>query len=475
MRAVIYTRVSSDSAGRGRSVSEQEADCREICDREGWDVAEVLTDNDIGASRHSGKDRPAYRRLSEVLTKGDVLVMWEASRAQRDMKAYVELRDLCAERGVFWSYSGRLYDPSRGDDRFSTGLDALLAEKEAEQTRERVLRAKRSAALAGRPLTSLSYGYRRVINMRTGATEGWVHDESEAPVVREMCDRVLDAESLWAIARDFTARDIPAPSNQRNAWGSWHPQTMRTMILRPAYAGLMVHKKKVVGKGNWEPIISEAEHQRIVAILTNPARITSRGHEPKHLLTGIATCGVCGGGVRYFHPKSVKTARYQCAKSTCVVRRADRIEDFVQELIVRMAEYPPNFEPMNASKSSAGSSAFEEANRLREELKEYARKAHDLGISLETLAEYERSVRAKIEAAESIARGSVRSPLLAKLAGPDAAQHWAGMPIAQKRVVVRSMVTVTINKSSVGSQKFSHADIDYAPRAGFTFAPLRSI
>ncbi|MGC0365072.1 site-specific DNA recombinase [Rhodococcus sp. 27YEA15] len=475
MRAVIYTRVSSDPSGKGRSVSEQEADCRAICKREKWPVAEVLTDNDIGASRHSGKHRPAYQRLMEILTDGDVLVTWEASRAQRDMRAFVELRDLCAARGVLWSYSGRLYDPSRGDDRFSTGLDALLAEKEAEQNRERVLRAKRAGALEGRPNGRLPYGYRRSINMRTGETDAWIPDEEEAPIVREIFTRVLDGESLWSITRDFIARGVPAPSTQRNAAGEWRAQRMRVMIIRPTYAGLRTHGSEIIGKGTWEPIVTEDDHRRLVAILTDPARSTQRGHEPVHLLTGIATCGICGSGVRYFGPKSLKTPRYVCEKSSCVARRTDKIDDFVEELIIQMAIHPPNFEPMSASASDDGRMAFKEAAELRAELKDYARKAFDLGISLETLAEYERSARAKIEAAENLARSSARSPLLAVLAGPDARSQWELMGIPDRREAVRSLITVTINRSTVGTRGFTHADIDYAPRSGFTFPNLRSI
>ncbi|MDV6267025.1 recombinase family protein [Rhodococcus globerulus] len=475
MRAVIYTRVSSDPKANSRSVSQQESDCRTICERENWDVAEVLTDNDIGASRHSGKDRPAYKRLAEVLTAGDVLVTWEASRAQRDLKAYVELRDFCADRGVLWSYSGRLYDPTKGDDRFSTGLDALLAEKEAELTRERVLRAKREGALEGRHNGRLPYGYRRVINMRTGATDGWVPDEAEAPIVREIFDRTLDGESLWSISRDFNARGVPVPSTQKNAAKEWKPQRIRVMIIRPTYAGLVVHQEKVVGKGTWEAIATEEEHQRIVAILTDPTRAVHRGCEPRHLLTGIATCGVCGSTVRYFGPESIKTPRYLCEKNACIGRRCDKVDDYVEELIVRMAQHPPNFEPMNASKSPEGRQAFEDAGRLRVELKEYARKAHELGISLETLAEYERSIRAKIEAAEEVARNSARSPLLALLAGPTADTQWVNMTILEKRETIRSMLTISIKKSTVGSRRFTHADIDYLPRPGFTFPPLRIV
>src|ERR1700687_5300489 len=61
-------------------------------------------------SRYSTKDRPEYKKLAKILKPGDVLVTWEASRAQRDLAAYVTLRDLCAERGVLLSYSGRTYD-----------------------------------------------------------------------------------------------------------------------------------------------------------------------------------------------------------------------------------------------------------------------------------------------------------------------------------------------------------------------------
>ncbi|MBM4646637.1 recombinase family protein [Rhodococcus hoagii] len=72
------------SPGRGRSVIRAGAECRAICQREGWDVAEVLSDNDVGASRFSRvKYRPAYERLKQVLQAGDVLVLWEASRARR--------------------------------------------------------------------------------------------------------------------------------------------------------------------------------------------------------------------------------------------------------------------------------------------------------------------------------------------------------------------------------------------------------
>src|SRR5215218_4342778 len=90
LRAVIYTRVSSDPNERGRSVGEQEAECRAVCDREGWAVVAVYSDNDRSASRYATKARPEYKRLINAVDAGetDVLVTWEPSRAQRDLAAY---------------------------------------------------------------------------------------------------------------------------------------------------------------------------------------------------------------------------------------------------------------------------------------------------------------------------------------------------------------------------------------------------
>src|SRR3954470_1662349 len=220
MRAAIYTRVSSDPNERGRSVSEQEAECRAVCDRNGWKVVDVLSDNDRSASRYAVKSRPAYQQLIERVDAGDcdVLVTWEASRAQRDLAAYASLRDLCERRGVLLSYSGRTFDMADADDRFGTGLDALLAERESDQTRKRVLRAVRANAEKGRPHGKLLYGYRREYDPGTRELIGQVPDPQTAPVVQEAARRVLAGETPYAVAQDFNRRGIRPPRGSERGW-----------------------------------------------------------------------------------------------------------------------------------------------------------------------------------------------------------------------------------------------------------------
>src|SRR5918994_346960 len=95
--ALIYTRVSKDPQGRSRSPAEQEAECRAVCEREGWRVADVLSDAGRSASRYAKRDRPAWEDVKRrIATDGiDVLVTWESSRSSRDLAEFVPLRDLC--------------------------------------------------------------------------------------------------------------------------------------------------------------------------------------------------------------------------------------------------------------------------------------------------------------------------------------------------------------------------------------------
>ena len=72
LRALIYTRVSKDPKARGRSVAEQERECRQVCDVEGWDVIDVVTDNHRSASRYAKREREGWTRVMASIAAGDV-------------------------------------------------------------------------------------------------------------------------------------------------------------------------------------------------------------------------------------------------------------------------------------------------------------------------------------------------------------------------------------------------------------------
>jgi hypothetical protein len=74
--------------------------------------------------------------------------------------------------------------------------------------------------------------------------------------------------------------------------------TVRGLVLRATNVALRVHGGAVVGNGDWPPILDRGVWEQVKAILADPARKTSTGTVAKHLLSGIARCGVCGGPMR---------------------------------------------------------------------------------------------------------------------------------------------------------------------------------
>jgi len=58
----IYTRISDDNrdgAERGLGVQRQREDCMARVEREGWDVVETFSENDVGASSKSRSRVPS--------------------------------------------------------------------------------------------------------------------------------------------------------------------------------------------------------------------------------------------------------------------------------------------------------------------------------------------------------------------------------------------------------------------------------
>ena len=446
---MIYTRVSQDHGTR--SVEEQERECREFCARQGWDVSQVLTDNDIGASRFSGKDRPAYRELKATLRAGDVLVTWEASRAQRDLGAYVELRDLCATLGVRWAYSGKIFDLSDGDDRFGTGLDALLAEKEAEQIRVRVLRGKRSAAAEGRPAGKVPPGYRVVRDERTGRTITWEPNEL-APVLQEAARRFLAGESLREITRYANANGVPG-SHAR----------MRERLQSATYSGLRVHQGQIVGPASWDALWSVEQRDEIVRAFADPARRASGGGgvPVRHLLTGIAKCGVCGAGMKHYWPPSAQKLgappAYMCPNGSHVRRQQEPVEALVLGMVLDWLGSVDR--SLLADDGADAEAAWAEARALQDRLDGFTASAADGELSPRALVAIERKLQPQIEAAEARARATYRSPLVGRLA--DNPDEWHVMAIADQREVLRSIVSVKVNKTKArGVGEFRPEDVE---------------
>ena len=77
MRTVIYCRISQDATGAGLGVQRQEKDCRALCRKRGWRVADVVVENDTSA--YGKKRRKLYEALLDRI-EADVLEKFGQAR-----------------------------------------------------------------------------------------------------------------------------------------------------------------------------------------------------------------------------------------------------------------------------------------------------------------------------------------------------------------------------------------------------------
>jgi site-specific DNA recombinase len=457
MKAVVYTRVSQDQSG-GRSVTEQEAECRAICERNGWDVTHVFTDNDRSASRYATRTRPAFDQLREHLQHQacDVLVTWEASRSTRDLATYVELRDLCRERGVRWSYSGRLYDLTDDVDQFGTGLDALLAEQESARTRKRVLRSVRANAAAGRPHGKNSYGYRRTYDATTRQLLTVEIVQEHAAVLREVADRVLAGESIFMLARELNDRGVPAPSG-----GTWWGTNLSRLMRNPAFNGKRVLNGETVADAIWPPIFDDDTWTRLQALLADPARTTARNRRDlKHLLTGIALCGFEGCDATMKLLKNRTSLSYMCSKKFHVSRKQDDVDRVVIAALfemLRRTDRGPAFGPDGADAEAR--IALDKADSERARLETFYDSAARGELSAAALARIEARMLADIKALELSARRASFPAMLREIDGDDIPAQWDTYAPRIQRALVRHYLTVRILPVGQGRRKFDPASV----------------
>lgn len=498
VRALAYQRASRDRRKTEKSVTDQERlNLREIASH-GWGMrsGDSFTDNDRSSSRHARRGRPDFERLNDEIRSGhgDVLVMWELARGQRDLGVYVSIRDLCVEVGLnFWLVGGVLYDLRDKNDRMSLGMQAVQAEFQADYIRDGAMRGMAGAAEDGRPHGKLTYGYRRVYSPATGAfvsqeldfvpregvrpvRAGWqkrgpeeaagagpvvgsVVTYSAADVVREIFDCVASGRAMGALADSLNDRGIPSPQGKE-----WRRTSLRVIALNPAYIGKRVFQGAVVGEGQWPPLVDEDTYWTCVRILRDPGRRTSRSSRAVHLLSHIAVCGVCGSPLRgYVHRDKRRGGRerfmYLCARRSCVSIEEDRLDEFVERTIVRWLSRADVYESFAEADDNAEAvvEARAEGQRLRAELEEYKRLAEAGDVTPITLARMEKSLLARIGDAESRAAELETPAVLRGRVGPGAAAAWAALEddggLTVKRDIIKTVADLRLMPVGPGAYR----------------------
>lgn len=422
MQAAIYARISEDRDGHAAGVGRQEADCRALCERLGWEVHHVYIDNDLSA--YKGKARPAYEQLLGDLKAGTVgaVAVWHPDRLTRrplELEGFIDLIDATGAKVA--SVSAGEYDLSTSSGRMVARILGSVARAESERMGERIRRAGEERARQG-----LTNGGPRAFGFATSRTI----DPVEGPIVADLLGRFLDGESLRSLALWLDATGVPTVRG-----GAWRSNIVRQVLRSPAIAGLRQLRGEVIGEAAWEPIVDRADWEEARARLDGGPRYGSRPR--RHLLTGVLRCGRCGAGLHSrlaaTYRDRVMPARYFCppAPRGCGGTTIDTggVEDDLRgQMFARLAK------PVAVAKVD---------DRPRVDISALERQQTDLA-AMWAAGELGRAewlaarsgLEARLRAAQASVGGAER--VLRAHATPALRGEWGGLPFDVKRSIVEA-------------------------------------
>lgn len=430
--AVIYCRISRDREGQGLGVERQEQDCRALAGRLGLSVARVFVDNDVSA--YSGRKRPQFEEMMRQVEGGQVAVIlaYSNSRLTRRPLELERLIAMHAQTGV------RLHTVAAGEDDLSTAdgrmvarIKASVDRAESDRISDRVRRQQQQAREAGkwhggwRP-----YGYE---------DDGVTVRESEAAVIEQTARRLIGGQSLAALVADLNQRGVPTSRG-----GRWSSRTLRRVLLRQGSA----------------PELASA----VRALLDDPARRTTPGPVRRWLLSGLASCGVCGGPL-VGSASSLGKGRgtypaYRCKTGKHTVISATTLDEYVSFLAVEALSAP------DAHGVFAGAGRQAEAAELAGQAQELRTRldtlADDLSVDERTMARRSAALRKALDDVERrYATLAGESPL--EGLGEDPAAAWGRLSLARRRAVVgilfASITVVAGRRGVVPKERRWRADL----------------
>jgi site-specific DNA recombinase len=447
----VYARISSDE-GTALGVARQIEDCTAEASRRGWPLGEIFTDNDVSATR--AKKRPAYERMLHAIEHRtiDAVVVWDVDRLTRTPAELEHFISLADSHGLALASIGGEVDLATPQGRLTARIKGSVARHEVEQMSRRLKRKFQENAKAGKSHGVMPFGYRRERILDENGRDVGTRDvvvPSEAEAIRELYARAIAGDTLRYLAKYLN--DQGFRTGRGNTFAG---NVVGNMLRRPRYAGHRTHAGQIIGKGDWEPIISQDTYDQAMAVLTAPGRRHSRGLEPKHLLSGIALCGRCGGTMRpNIHlPKADGKHRqpaYICPDCMKLTRKMEPVNEAVEAVMIARLSRPDVLVHLSEKPDALAAAASARdaiLGRMDTAADDYA----DGTITARQMARMNERLKASLAEAEAHVLKYQPVRILDGMTGAGAAEAWESSPINRKRDIIRQLATVTILPSGPG-------------------------
>jgi len=218
MKVAIYARYSTDMQ-RNESIEDQVRVCRNIADREGWEITEVFSDKGISGSE---TNRPGYQSLLdgargkqyEIIICEDISRLWrdeaEQARSVKELQ-YLECHIVGINDGI---------DTRREGFEYLLAIRGVMNAGYRREIAKRTHRGLTGVALEGRSAGGRAYGYSSVYKTIT--------DDKGQVTSKPLGKKIDPVESKWVvqiftwyaegysprwIANELNRLEIPSPGS----------------------------------------------------------------------------------------------------------------------------------------------------------------------------------------------------------------------------------------------------------------------
>jgi DNA invertase Pin-like site-specific DNA recombinase len=223
MNAIIYAAKSTED--RHGSIPDQIAECRELAERQGWDVADEDVFSDEAFSAYSGNRGPgleaALRRAEEIAPcvliaqNADRIARGDGITAQHFGQVFFRLLPLGIR--IWTADDGREIVDASGASSEGDRSNRDSARK--SRAVKRGIRRRREERKRFHGQTPM--GYSRERRIVEGKDDRYlVIDESTAPIVRRIFNEFVAGRPMLAIAKGLTNAKPPVPSKRGGKWSA---------------------------------------------------------------------------------------------------------------------------------------------------------------------------------------------------------------------------------------------------------------
>jgi DNA invertase Pin-like site-specific DNA recombinase len=411
MRVALYLRVSTArQAEKDLSIPDQRRQLKGWCDDKGLQIVAEYVERGASAT---DERRPEFQRMIEDATADDgsfnVVLVHSFSRFFRDSFQFELHRRSLEKHGVMLiSITQEVSEDPSG--QMFRQICAMFDEYQSRENAKHVLRAMKENARqgywnGGPPV----YGYRAVtVECRADAIKKRLDIEpGEAAMVRDVFDHYLEGKGLRAIAHHLNREGLTYRKSRKFTSGLVHQ-----ILTCEAYAGThYFNRTNAKTKQRKDPsewvnfatpeIIERDTFDNVQARLKarRPSRTPPRIVNGPTLLTGIAKCGTCGGGMTIRTGKGGRYRYYACnnriseGTTTCKGRNVPmaQLDDVVLEQLEKRVFAPDRLKALLESL----------IDRSRNKSQELAEKAKELRNSVRTIEDKIRRLY------EALAEGTV--------------------------------------------------------------------